>query len=135
MPSWLTIYTGKLPSGLRDSRCAYRRKSKSQQRLSNRGFRRGDVLLRQLNKGMGKMADKLHGGNPSMSKAVSDKMASKIGNQSSVGRNPGQISGLARADNLKAWSKHASDNSGGRDYNAGDHRDNSPAKPPKFGVR
>ena len=73
---------------------------------------------------------KLYGGDPAMPKSVSDKMASKIGNASKVGQNPGQISGLARANNLKGWSAQASENSGGRDYNAGDHRENIPGKPP-----
>ena len=49
-----------------------------------------------------------------------------------MGKNPGQISGLARAENIKAWKWVASENSGGRDYNAGDFRENNPAGPPKL---
>ena len=56
------------------------------------------------------MADKLYGGEPSMPKEVAAKLNSKIGNASKVGQNPGQISGLARAENLKAWSNVASNN-------------------------
>jgi hypothetical protein len=72
------------------------------------------------------MADKLHGGNPSMPASVQANLNKKTGMDSNVGKNPGQISGLARAENIKAWSKHASDNSGGRDYDAGDHREGGP---------
>lgn len=72
------------------------------------------------------MADKLHGGNPSMPKAVRDNLDRKTGMNSNVGKNDSQISGLARAENLKAWSEHASKNSGGRDYDAGDHREGGP---------
>ena len=67
-----------------------------------------------------------------MPASVQAKLNQKTGMNSNVGKNPGQISGLARAENIKAWSWVASENSGGRDYNAGDFRENNPAGPPKF---
>lgn len=80
------------------------------------------------------MAKSLYGGDPAMPKSVSDNLNKKTGMNSNVAKNPGQISGLATSNNIKAWGSWASANSGGRDYSASDFRDSGNlGKPPRSG--
>jgi hypothetical protein len=78
---------------------------------------------------------KLFGGSPSMPRSVRDDLAKKTGQDTRVGINPGQISGLARNHNNKAWAAWASANSGGRDYDAGNFREGSETERKVFEIR
>jgi hypothetical protein len=77
------------------------------------------------------MNGKLYGGSPSMPRSVRDDLAKKTGQDTKVGINPGQISGLARNHNNKAWAAWASANSGQRDHNEGDYREGTTQNLPK----